>query len=341
MSIIGLLIKIYYGWLTTPTFPCVYTNMHIICSIEKHVSSITLKDVRVENVPGQAVRVWNTDPEKHNVIWMKQMSVKNVALKTKSKSALQLQLKSAYALIRKCFFNNVTAADSDVISVSFDSETTSRVSTAKVTQNYFLFCSKGGVIYVNNTGENNATLTVINNNLRHNSAHKSRSLMQFVNKTVAVEGNNSDKYMLEVGSDSESNRPSMRADENIFWFNVGLKHAVQYNVSVKATNQEIYSTTREIPTNCQPERWTMLRQLARILTSLTIGGAPDSVKTSKAGAERDVLFAISPPSSRHLSKSTLLLRYTFQVRFPLAFFISSALHVLVDYITSSTGATEQ
>ena len=244
---------IYTARLTMPTYSCVYTNMHIICSIEKHVSSITLKDVRLENVSGQAVRVWNTDPEKHNVIWLERMSVKNVGYKTKSKSALQLQLKSAYALIRNCFFNNVTAADSDVISVSFDSETTSRVSTAKVTQNSFLFCSKGGVIYVNNTGENNATLTVTKNNLRHNSAHESRSLVQFVNMTVAMEGNllynNSAKYMLEVGSDSERNLPSVRADGNIFWFNVGLKHAAQYTVSVKATNVTFRGNILNNPAN--------------------------------------------------------------------------------------------
>ncbi|KAK2147995.1 hypothetical protein NP493_3288g00000 [Ridgeia piscesae] len=147
-----------------------YTRVSTIVPTEKLVSSITLKDMRVENVPGQAVRVWNTDPEKHNDIWLERMSVNNTGYRGTSSAVLDLRLKSAYVLIRNCFFSNVVATRSTVLSVTFDSETTSRVSTAKVMQNSVVFSSGGGVIFVKNTGVNNATLRMTKNNLRHNTA---------------------------------------------------------------------------------------------------------------------------------------------------------------------------
>jgi hypothetical protein len=217
-----------------------YTRVSTIVPTEKLVSSITLKDMRVENVPGQAVRVWNTDPEKHNDIWLERMSVNNTGYRGTSSAVLDLRLKSAYVLIRNCFFSNVVATRSTVLSVTFDSETTSRVSTAKVMQNSVVFSSGGGVIFVKNTGVNNATLRMTKNNLRHNTADESHSVVQLVNMSVAMEGNllynNSGKYTLEIGSESECNRLPVRADGNIFWFNTAIKSAAKYTVSLNASD---------------------------------------------------------------------------------------------------------
>ena len=220
---------------------------------EKLVASITLKNVRLDNVPGQAVHVWNTDPEKHNVIWLERMFVNNTGYDATSRPSVQLQLKSAYALIRNCLFNNVTATDSNVISVSFDSDTTSRVSTAKVAQNSFMFCSKGGVVYGNNTGTNNATVRMTKNTIQHNLADEAHSLVQFNNMSVELEGNflynNTGKWTLEIGSDSECNRLPVRAEGNIFWFNAALKHAAQYTVCVNATDVTFRENILNNPTN--------------------------------------------------------------------------------------------
>ena len=217
-----------------------YTALNLILFAEKWVSSITLKDVRVENVPGQAVRVWNTDPEKHNVIWLERMSVSNTGHRGESTPALDVQLKSAYVLIRNCFFNKITARNSTVMSVTFDSETMSRVSTAKVTQNSFVSCEGGGVISVRNSGQNNATLRLTNNNLRHNSANDRHSVVQLVNMSVLMEGNlihdNIGKYTLELGNDDECSRLPVRAGQNIFWNNNALSNAAKYTVSLHASD---------------------------------------------------------------------------------------------------------
>ena len=217
------------------------------------MSSITLKDVRVENVPGQAVRVWNTDPEKHNVIWLERMSVSNTGHRGDPTPALDVQLKSAYVLIRNCFFNKIRAQYSAVMSVSFDSETMSRVSTAKVTQNSFLSCEGGGVISVGNTGQNNATLRLTNNNLRHNSANDRRSVVQLVNMSVLMEGNlirdNTGKYILELGNDDDCSRLPVRAGKNIFWNNKALRNAAQYTVSLHASDVTFRKNLLNNPTN--------------------------------------------------------------------------------------------
>ena len=225
----------------------------MIVPTEKLVSSITLTDVRVENVPGQAVRVWNTDPEKHNVVWLERMSVNNTGYSGTSSAVLDVRLKSAYVLIRNCFFSNVVATQSTVVSVTFDSETTSRVSTAKVMQNSVVFSSGGGLIFVKNTGVNNATLRMTKNNLRHNTADESHSVVQLVNMSVAMEGNllynNSGKYTLEIGSESECNRLPVLADGNILWFNTAIKSAAKYTVSLNASDVTFSRNILNNPSN--------------------------------------------------------------------------------------------
>ena len=225
----------------------------MIVPTEKLVSSITLKDVRVENVPGQAVRVWNTDPEKHNVLWLERMSVNNTGYSGTSSAVLDVRLKSAYVLIRNCFFSNVVATQSTVVSVTFDSETTSHVSTAKLMQNSVAFASGGGVIFVKNTGMNNATLRMINNSLRHSMADESHSVVQLVNVSVAMDGNllynNSGMYTLEIGSESVCNQLPVRADGNILWFNTAIKNAAKYTVSLNASDVTFRKNILNNPTN--------------------------------------------------------------------------------------------
>ncbi|KAK2147996.1 hypothetical protein NP493_3288g00011 [Ridgeia piscesae] len=48
--------------------------------------------------------------------------------------------------------------------------------------------------------------------------------------------NNSGKYTLEIGSESECNRLPVRADGNIFWFNTAIKSAAKYTVSLNASD---------------------------------------------------------------------------------------------------------
>ena len=201
---------------------------------------ITLKDVRMENVPGQALRIWNTDLNTHNVIRLERMSVSNTGYDTRSSPALDLRLKNAYVLIRNCLLKGIALTSSTVISVTFASKTMSRMSTVTVAQNLVEFCSGGGVIVVNNVGQNNGTLRMTKNNMRHNLVDESRNVVQLVNMSVSMDDNlfynNSGKYLLEIGSELETIQLPVRADGNVFWFNTALNYAAKCTVLLHASD---------------------------------------------------------------------------------------------------------
>ena len=200
------------------------------------------------------MRIVNTDHDTHHVIRLELMLINNTGYAVESSPALDFRLMNDYVLIRNCLFSGITATNSHIISATFDSETTSRVSVAKLAQNSVVLCTGGGVIFINNIGENNATLSMTKNDIRHNYAYESHSIIQLVNMTVAMRDNmiynNSGKYALEIGSETLGcNQLPVQADGNLFWSNAALKRGAKYTVSLNASNVRFTKNIFNNPSN--------------------------------------------------------------------------------------------
>ena len=222
-------------------------------SSPRSVSSVVVTDVRVEDVPGAAVRVWSTPPAGRSVLRLERLSVNNTGYNTSSGPAVDLRLRNIDLLVRNCLFSHATAVGSAVVSLQFDSEGTTTTSTAKFTQNSFVSCTGDGVVSVNNTGEAPASLTMTKNNLRHNSVNDTGSVVQLVNMTVVMEDNlfynNSGRHLLEIGDAAQCNRLPVRADRNVFWSNTALKGAVTCTVSLNASDVTFTANIFNNPAN--------------------------------------------------------------------------------------------
>ena len=224
-----------------------------VTSSPRSVGSLVLTDVRVEDVPGVALRVWSTPPAGRSLLHLEQLSVNHTGYNSSTGPAVDLRLRNTDLLMRNCLFSHVTAVDSAVFSLLLHSDGTATTSTAKFTQNSFVSCTGDGVIAANNTGDATASLTMTKNSLRHNSVNDTGSVVQLVNMAVVMEDNlfynNSGRHLLEIGVAAQCNRLPVRAHRNVFWSNTALKGAVTCTVSLNASDVTFTANVFNNPAN--------------------------------------------------------------------------------------------
>ena len=152
--------------------------------------------------------------------------------------------------------------------------------------------------------------------------------------------------MLEVGSDSEINRPSVRADGNIFWFNVALKQSAKYTVLVKATNITFRGNILNNPTNTYELSTREMDDVEATDAGIDFannwwGSGLGEVVKSRIRDGRSVTglptvvsspFEVDPPSGLHFSS---------KISFGLLHKVVIYMYLHVYCLTSLTRATEQ
>lgn len=190
----------------------------------------------MQYVMGHPIWIKNSDPIKHNVVWIERCSIRDSIAAQAGSPAVGLRMKSAYVLIRNTDISYVNGRTIDIV---FDSETRNRVAEATVAQNTLRYSTKGGVIYIENTGVQDAQIWLLNNNIQQNRGQDEDTVVQMVNVSVIMASNvlfnNSGRYILQLGRSGLGNILSQNITNNIFWFNAAQQQAARYTVIANAS----------------------------------------------------------------------------------------------------------
>ena len=218
--------------------------------IEKLVSTIRVRDTLIQDIPGRAIYFSNSDPEKHNVIWVERVAMHEIRGKTSDDySTVKLDLKSAYVLIRNC---DILETDKLALSIKFNSSISTRVCEATITQNKIDGVKSGGVISVNNSGVNEAAVWIKGNIIQHNSALDKHDTIHIENCTVNMElntvYNNTGRHILMIQDMGNSSRRHQLRD-NTFWFNIAQKHSFKITVVLRGQNVDCHRNIFNNPSN--------------------------------------------------------------------------------------------
>ena len=164
--------------------------------------------------------------------------------------ALNLNLKSAYVLVRN---TDITRVGATGIEVTFDSHTKKRISEVTLSQNSIQHSYGGGAIFLENAGVNKAVARINGNNIIHNSATEENSVITVNNMTLQMNSNllynNSGMFILDLQGQSSLTELPQSLANNTFWYNSALKLSEEYTVYVNVTPVNLKFNVFNNPSN--------------------------------------------------------------------------------------------
>ena len=176
------------------------------------------------------------------------VSVQEAGLNAPIHSLIDLNLKSAYVLVRNV---DLKQSDGHALYVVFDSQTHNRISEASVTQNLFRNIRFQGVLHMENKGVNDAVFWVDSNVIMHNMASESWNTIQIVNSTLYMRNNliynNSAAHILQFGNAKNVTKLLQTCEGNTFWLNVPHTNVNRQTIILMAEKVEFHNNVINNP----------------------------------------------------------------------------------------------